>query len=291
MRNIVIALAAIAVIGLGWLGYSANRDTAEPAGPVAADDAASGADTGQAATTGAAAAPADDAEPAETVAEESDGTPDSGEAADHNLRLAAEGGAKQSADAAGRFKSGVHYRQLVPTQPKVTGTDKIEVVEVFWYGCGHCFAFDPHIKAWANDLPADVEFVRLPAIWNETLRRHARAFYTAEVLASAGTLERPEAFHDALFEEIHVNRKPLATDRSLQALFERFGVPGDAYDKANGSFEVDQKVRTAMDLTRRYGVTGVPALVVNGRYLSLSKEIQGWDDYLELVDALVESER
>ncbi|MEO0998107.1 MAG: DsbA family protein [Pseudomonadota bacterium] len=291
MRNIVIALAAVAVIGLGWLGYSATRTPAEPAGPVATDEAPSGADTQTAAEPATAETPAGEAGPAETVAEESDGTPDSGEAADHNLRLAAEGGAKQSADSTGRFKSGVHYRQLVPTQPKVTGTDKIEVVEVFWYGCGHCFSFDPHIKAWADELPADVEFVRLPAVWNETLRRHARAFYTAEVLASAGTLERPEAFHDAFFQEIHVNRKPLATDRSLKALFERFGVPGDAYDNATESFEVDQKVRTAMDLTRRYGVTGVPALVVNGRYLSLSKEIQGWDDYLELVDALVESER
>lgn len=230
------------------------------------------------------------AEPAEAVEESSGELAPEDENAEHNLRLAST--AKVSkAPAPSRFKAGTHYREIVPAQPKVSGTDKIEVVEVFWYGCGHCFAFDPSVKNWAAAAPADVSFVRMPAIWNSTLETHARAFYTADALARSGKLAKPGAFHDAFFEEIHVNRQPLGSDRSIRAFFGRFGVTGEDYDAAAKSFEVDQKIRNAKDLTRRYGITGVPAIVVNGRYTSLSGGMKGYDDYIGLMDALSEIER
>lgn len=190
-----------------------------------------------------------------------------------------------------KFKKGTHYQELVPAQPKVSGTEKIEVVEIFWYGCGHCFAFEPYVKRWEANAPADVNFVRMPAIWNAALETHAKAFYTAEILAKSGALKNPGAFHDAFFASIHKERQPLASPRSIKAFFERFGVTAADYDEAAGSFDLDQKIRKAKDLTRRYKVSGVPAIVVNGKYSNISNAIRGYDEYLELIDTLIALER
>jgi len=285
MRNLIIV---VGVMALSLYGCSSKDEpttaTPAPEEAVAANDPGATAEpvTEETATASVEVTEAIEESAGDEVAEETNES--------HDLTLASSGGSKQK-PAASRFKKGVHYREMMPVQPTVTGSDKIEVVEVFWYGCGHCFAFDPHIQNWESGIPADVEFVRLPAVWNDTLKRHAKLFYTAEVLARSGALERPVALHDAIFQEIHVNRKPLNTDRSIKAIFERFGVSAEDYEKAAGSFEVDKKLRTATDLTRRYGVTGVPMLVVNGRYASLSSEIKGYDEYLELIDDLIAMER
>ncbi len=209
-------------------------------------------------------------------------------AAEQDLRLASEPASPASSS---KYKKGTHYTELVPAQPKVEGTDKIEVVEVFWYGCGHCFAFEPYIKRWQANMPADVTFVKMPAIWNATLETHAKAYYTAEILARSGELKNPGAFHDAFFSAIHKDRQPLASPRSIKAFFERFGVSSEAYDSASSSFDLDQKIRKAKDLSRRYRVSGVPAIVVNGKYTNVSNAIRGYDEYLELIDTLVALER
>ncbi|MEM7277143.1 MAG: thiol:disulfide interchange protein DsbA/DsbL [Pseudomonadota bacterium] len=290
MRNLIIAVLLIAA-GLGAYFYLAGQD-----GTTETPPAAPAATTVETAAPEPAADPqpektaANSNAPAETV-EESTGEVAAEEvAAEHNLRLA-QADTSKPAPASSRFKKDVHYKELVPAQPTVTGTDKIEVVEVFWYGCGHCFAFDPSVKAWAEKAPADVDFVRMPAIWNRSLENHARAFYIAQSLTNAGKLKNPVAFHDAFFEEIHVNRQPLASERSIKAFFARFGISGADFDATAKSFEVDQKIRTAKDLTRRYGISSVPAIVVNGRYSSLSGNMKGYGDYLGLMDALSELER
>ena len=284
MRNLIFA---IGVCALTLFGCSAKEEPAV----AATEDAVANIDATETADATDSETPAPVAEKQVSAAvEESSGDVAPEEPGSHDLRLASSGGNKQP-PAKSRFKKGVHYREMMPAQPKVSGSDKIEVVEVFWYGCGHCFQFDPYIKNWSAGVPADVEFVRLPAVWNDTLKRHAKLFYTADVLARSGALERADAFHDAVFQEIHVNRKPLNSDRSIKAMFDRFGVSGEDYDKAASSFEVDQKLRAASDLTRRYGVTGVPMLVVNGRYASKSDNIKGFDDYLALIDDLVALER
>lgn len=281
MRNLIFA---ISVAALTLYGCSSEEE------PAAAAPEAALANIDDSETT-VTETPTTDAEKKVSEAvEESSGDVAPEEPGTHDLRLASSGGNKQLPSKS-KFKKGVHYREMMPAQPKVSGSEKIEVVEVFWYGCAHCFQFDPYIKNWSASAPADVEFVRLPAVWNDTLKRHAKLFYTADVLARSGALERADAFHDAVFQEMHVNRKPLNSDRSIKAIFGRFGVSGEDYDKAAGSFEVDQKLRAAADLTRRYGVTGVPMLVVNGRYASKSEDIKGFDDYLALIDDLVSFER
>jgi len=186
-----------------------------------------------------------------------------------------------------KFTEGTHYARMVPTQPTVGGADKIEVAEIFWYGCAHCYDFEPFINGWAENKPANVSFVRIPAIWNPLVKLHAQLYYTEEVLVKNGKIADPEQFRAAVFAEYHRRGNRLASMDAIQALFEKHGISADDFNNTWGSFEVSQKLRVAQDLARRYSITGVPAVVVNGKYRSGAAEAGGYPRLLELVDELI----
>ena len=187
-----------------------------------------------------------------------------------------------------QFEEGEHYQRLVPTQPTVGGADKIEVSEFFWYGCPHCWTFEPTVNSWAeNDKPANVRFVRIPAMWNGLLVLHARLFYTEEILSRSGTIKDPDAFRETVFQEYHQRGNRLASEGSIQKLFERFGVSEEEFSRTWNSFEVDQKMRVAQDLARRYSISSVPAIVVNGKYRTGAQEVGSNERWMELVDELI----
>jgi len=186
-----------------------------------------------------------------------------------------------------QFKEGRNFIRLVPTQPTVGGADKIEVAEFFYYLCPHCYTFEPQIRNWAETKPANVRFVQIPAMWNNMLVLHARLHYTKEVLARNGDIDDAVAFTNAVYEEIHTRSNRLSTERSIQKLFERFGVSEDVFSRTWKSFEVDQKLRVAQDLARRYSVSSTPTIVVNGKYRSGAKEAGSYPKLLELIDELV----
>ena len=189
-----------------------------------------------------------------------------------------------------RYEEGKHYVRLVPSQPTIGNADKIEVAEVFWYGCPHCYELEPTINAWAEDAPPNVRFVRIPAIWNDLLQTHARLFYTEEVLGRNGDIENPEAFRKAVFEEYHQRGNRLANESAIKRLFTRYGVSEEAFDKTWNSFEVAQKVRVASDLTRRYSISSVPQVVVNGKYRTGAAEAGGFRQLIEVIEELVDRE-
>lgn len=187
-----------------------------------------------------------------------------------------------------QFEEGKHYQRLVPTQPTIGGADKIEVAEFFWYGCPHCWTFEPTINGWAeNDKPANVRFVKVPAMWNNLLVLHGRLFYTEEILARNGTIQDPELFRDTVFQEYHRRGNRLASEGAIQKLFERFGVSAEEFTRTWNSFEVDQKLRVAQDLARRYSISSVPAIVVNGKYRTGAQEVGSNERWIELVDELI----
>ena len=186
-----------------------------------------------------------------------------------------------------QFKDGQHYIRLVPTQPTVGGADKIEVAEFFWYGCPHCYSFEPSVNQWAADLPANVRFVRVPAMWNGALVLHARLYYTEESLVRNGIIKNPAEFRDAVFQEYHQRNNRLMSEGAIQTLFERYGVSADDFSRTWNSFEVDQKLRVAADLARRYSIASVPMMVVNGKYRSGAAEAGSYPKLLELMDELV----
>jgi len=189
-----------------------------------------------------------------------------------------------------KFKEGQNYFRMVPTQPTVGGADKIEVAEFFWYGCGHCYTFEPHINRWAETAPANTRFVRIPATWNPLVKLHAQLYYTEEVLVKNGKISDPEGFRRAVFREYHERGNRLASNDAIAEVFARFGVSAEDFETTWNSFEVNQKLRLAQDLARRYAITGVPAVVVNGKYRTGAAEAGGYPALLDVIDELVARE-
>lgn len=185
----------------------------------------------------------------------------------------------------GRFELGAHYQRLSPTQPTSSNPDQVEVCEVFWYGCPHCYNFDPLLEQWRGQQPDHVSFVRVPAVWNPLLQLHARAFYTAEALGKGAET------HAELFREIHERRNDLDSEAKLTEFFGRFGVDAAAFKAAFDSFAVQAKLQRADELSRRYRIGSVPTMVVNGKYTTDATQAGSYEELLALVDELVAAER
>ncbi len=209
------------------------------------------------------------------------------DAATDSQAAGAAGVASDAADAptTGRFEMGTHYTRLSPTQPTSSNPDQVEVTEVFWYGCPHCFAFDPLLEQWRAQQPGYVNFVRVPAVWNPLLQLHARAFYTAEALGKGAEM------HAEFFREIHERNNRLDSEAKLQELFARFGVGADAFKMQFDSFAVQEKLQRADELNRRYRIESVPTIVVNGKYTTDAPQVGSYEELLTLVDELVAAER
>ncbi len=184
-----------------------------------------------------------------------------------------------------RFREGQDFKVLTAAQGTTGSPDKIEVAEVFWYGCPHCYQFDPMLHDWAKKLPADVSFVQLPVMWNPVNQLHARLFYTAQAL---GKLEE---MHAAIFREIHVNGKTLGTEDEIRSFFGKFGVSSEDFRKTFRSFAVEGQLKRAEDLTQRYQIRSVPVLVVNGKFSSDAPGIKSFQDMLGVMDYLIEREQ
>jgi thiol:disulfide interchange protein DsbA len=253
---------------------SAPAPTAEqPAAPAAEGDAAAPAE--QAATDQAAIAA-----PAETVSEVDDSTPTEQQASTTQPALKL-GGPANTAATSSRFKEGQNYQKIVPAQPTGVAAGKVEVTEVFWYGCGHCYSLDPAVESWkTKGKPAYVEFTRLPAMWNDTTRLHARVFYTAELLGKLDQL------HTLIFRELHVAGNQLNTVDKISAFFQQHGVSKDEFTKAFSSFAVESKLQRADLMNRRYRINSVPTMVVNGKYSADISSAGGETQLFGLIEEL-----
>lgn len=196
------------------------------------------------------------------------------------LLLLATGGAS-----AAEPQQGAQYKLLQPAQPTNVAPGKVEVVEVFWYACGHCYLLEPKLEAWdRKGRPADAQLVRLPATWNNTLKTHARVFYTMELLG------RPD-LHAEIWREINVKRNHLDTPAAIETFFTSHGVSKADFQKAFAGFTVDTKVMKAEDLNRRYKITGTPTVVVNGKYVTDVSMAGGENELFQVINALVAKER
>jgi thiol:disulfide interchange protein DsbA len=185
-----------------------------------------------------------------------------------------------------QFKEGKHYTRLVPTQSTVGGADKIEVAEIFMYSCPHCMDLEDHINPWAKTKSSNVRFVRIPAAFNRLAQLHAQLYYTEDVLGRNGLLKEPDRFRAMVFEDFHHRGNRLASEDAIQKLFARGGVSADDFQRTWSSFEVNQKMRVAADLNRRYNVQSVPMVVVNGKYRSDAGSAGSYPKLIELIDEL-----
>jgi len=184
-----------------------------------------------------------------------------------------------------RYSAGEHFSKLTTSQGTSSPPGTVEVAEVFWYGCPHCFSFDPFVSRWAEELPDKVSFVRVPVMWNPTNEIHARVFYTAEAL---GKLDE---MHEAIFEAFHEDQRTLTREADIRALFADYGVSEEDFERNFRSFGVESKLKRAKKLTQRYRIRSVPVLVVNGKYVTDGPQVRSFEDMLGVAEELVERER
>ncbi len=193
--------------------------------------------------------------------------------------------AKTSPQKRWKYSPEKHYTILTTAQGTSSAPDVIEVTEVFWYGCPHCYTFDPYLEKWKANLPDDVNFVRLPVMWNPTNQIHARMFYTAEAL---GKLDQ---VHEAVFRAIHRDKQTLTTEASIQKFLLNYGISEQEFNDTFRSFTVESKLQRAKNLTQRYRIQSVPLLVINGKYLTQGSEMKNFEEILAVTDELVDRER
>ena len=175
------------------------------------------------------------------------------------------------------------YEVIHPPQLTETG-DRIEVVDVFWYGCPHCYTFLSAMEAFEQVKPDYIETRRLPAIFRESWTAHARAYYTTMLLGVT------HVTHQALFEEIHERHQPTDHKEALAAFFERQGIDRDEFEKTYDSFAVESLVRKSILMQQRYGVRGTPTVIVNGKYRVTGRLAGSHHDVIAVVLALAERE-
>ncbi|WP_443698400.1 thiol:disulfide interchange protein DsbA/DsbL [Pseudomonas sp.] len=189
-----------------------------------------------------------------------------------------------TAQAAEPIEAGKQYVELSSAVP-VSEPGKIEVVEMFWYGCPHCYAFEPTINSWAEKLPADVHFVRLPAMFGGPWDAHGQLFLT---LQSMGVENK---VHSAVFNAIQKEHKKLTTPDEMAEFVATQGVDKDKFLATFNSFAIKGQIAAAKELAKKYEITGVPTLIVNGKYRFDLGSAGGPEQTLQVADQLIAKER
>ncbi len=171
------------------------------------------------------------------------------------------------------------YIELKPPQPTEAG-GKIDVIEFFWYGCIHCYNFEPALEGWLKTLPADAQFRRVPAVFNPRWEHDARIFYAFEALGLLDKLHRP------FFDAIHRDRLRTDDPKALAQWLQKQGVDPQKFTDVMKSFSVHSKTQRAKLMTAGYRIDGTPAMAVDGRYT-----VSAGEDMLKTVSQLIDQAR
>ena len=182
---------------------------------------------------------------------------------------------------------GKHYKKLDNPQP-TEDASKIEVLEFFWYGCPHCYSLHSHLKTWLASLPDDVNFRYVPANLRASWIVAAKIFYTIEAMGNTATL------HDSIYDAIHREKVDLHQESILFDWIEKQGVDRKKFENTFNSFAVQNQVARATQMARQLQLNGVPALIIDGKYLTsggMSSTPQGTIDTLNALLEKVRNER
>ncbi len=182
------------------------------------------------------------------------------------------------------YRANQHYFEL-PFPVKTLNEDKVEVTEAFGYLCPHCNTFEPLLSSWRKKVADDVDFVGLPVVFGRSWEPLARAYYVAELS------DKVEATHQAMFDAVHLQRKTFRSQEDLAEFYSDLGLPEAEFNKLYDSFAVNMKLKQGDAKLRGYEVTGVPSMIVNGKYRVTAQSAGGHKQMLEVVDYLIEKER
>ena len=182
------------------------------------------------------------------------------------------------------FIEGKHYHRITPAVATNVEEGKVEVMEIFWYGCPHCFEFEPFIAAWKENMPAEASFDRMPAVLNRGWVAHARAYYALETM---GELER---IHPVFFEAIHTQGRRLRDVESMARFLAQHEIDADKFKSAYDSLYVETKIKRSDQIVRQYGASSVPQVIINGKYRTSARDAGGFENVMRVVDMLIAKE-
>ena len=181
------------------------------------------------------------------------------------------------------YDEGIEYNRLSKELATDSG-DKIEVLEFFWYGCPHCYQFEPALSQWVKTRPENVNFIRVPAPLNPNWMVHTKTYYALELMGKG------EAFHEDLFKAMHVQKMRLTTLAEIVDFLGTKGVDKKAFEDTFNSFGVEMRARKAMQLSRDYKLNGVPMLAVNGKYTISATQAGGYKKMIDITNHLIGKE-
>lgn len=284
---LVLSVVVLLALGAWAIEHHGKSHTLQQA-------AETSAPTGEAATT--AATGSGQPAPAAQAAPASSGPVSNAQASDADStsleRLAAVPASAALPESA-QWKPGVNYDVISPAQPTTVEPGKVEVLEVFWLGCPHCYALEPYIRDWLKTKPGYIQYVRVPVMWDDPMRRgHAKLFYTLESLGGDDLVEKA-------FDYIHNvetqtgNESVLVTSsdgdsfRQQQAWAQQNGIDADAFAKAYNSFYVNTQLQQANETTTEYQVQSVPYIAIDGKFTTdVGKASGGGDDPKKLISLI-----
>ena len=185
--------------------------------------------------------------------------------------------------AAEKFTEGADYAVISPAVN--TGhDDKVVVKEIFWYGCPHCFRFEPFVDQWLKTKPENVIFELQPSVLNPPWSDHARTFFALELMGET------DKVHQKLFNAIHVDKQRLTSQETIAKFVAKLGVDEKQFRENFYSFPVDSKLRKSRQIEQKYGHRGVPAVIINGKYRTGGSMAGSYTRMLKIVDFLVAKE-
>ncbi len=182
------------------------------------------------------------------------------------------------------LQQGKQYILVSPAQPTETGKN-IEVLEFFSYACPHCHELEATLNPWVKKLPQDVTFRRLPAVFSDTYMIYAKIFYAVEAM---GVMDKQ---HAAVFNAVHVQHINLSNEKILLEWVGKQGMDSKKFADIYASFSIVSKAQRAKQLSRAYGITGVPAIVVEGAYLTSASQTGGHEQMFPVLDELINKVR
>ena len=182
------------------------------------------------------------------------------------------------------YEEGRHYNTLGLAERIVAEDNKVEVLEVFAYSCNHCFNFEPYLDQFDDSKADYIDVVKMPVIFNDAYKMHARIYYTAE---SLGNLD---VMHTEVYRAIHLDRKMLMEEDEIFALFEKHGVTEEEFQSRFRSFTVESKINRAQRLTRKYKIRSTPSMIINGKYMANGPATRTFEDMIAVSKELAERE-
>ena len=183
-----------------------------------------------------------------------------------------------------QFENNKHYRTLSLAENLSIEEERVEVLEVFAYSCNHCFNFETYLDQFEKSKADYIDFKKMPVVFNDQYKIHARIYYTAE---SLGNLD---VMHREVFKAMHLDRKSLVDENEIFKLFEKQGVTRQQFFSRFRSFTVESKVNRAQRLTSKYKIRSTPTMVINGKYIANGPATRTFEDMLAVSKELAERE-